>query len=345
MDNWKKWLPNIAILIALFSLIAYYVFHEEDPRRLLRLLDWANGWYWLAGIVLVVLFISCESLIFRLMLHNAGFSPPKGHCLIYSFIGFFFSAITPAAGGGQPAQIYYMHKDGLNPGITSPILVVVTVCYKLVLVFYGLVALIVRPVEIVQANDFALWWAAVGLALNVIVISIFLLAIFRPVLLERLLHHIMRMARRFTKSQRLDRLEEKLERSLRSYKESTECIKNSPKLMAVVLAITIFQRSLLFAVTWLVLISFHITGYSLPTILIMQSMVSLGTDLLPLPGGSGAYEAMFLLLFEGICGEQFVLPVMIASRGISFYAQLLLCGAVTFLGIRRLGRTRRMCTE
>ena len=29
----------------------------------------------------------------------------------YSLIGFFFSGITPAASGGQPMQVYYMHKD------------------------------------------------------------------------------------------------------------------------------------------------------------------------------------------------------------------------------------------
>jgi hypothetical protein len=31
----------------------------------------------------------------------------------YSFIGFFFSGITPSASGGQPAQIYYMNKDNM----------------------------------------------------------------------------------------------------------------------------------------------------------------------------------------------------------------------------------------
>lgn len=30
----------------------------------------------------------------------------------YSFIGFFYSGITPSATGGQPVQLYYMSKDG-----------------------------------------------------------------------------------------------------------------------------------------------------------------------------------------------------------------------------------------
>lgn len=342
MGSWKKWLINAAILGIIFSLITYYVFHEQDPRILFRLLDMANGWYWIAGIILVFIYISCESLILRLLFRNVGVTPPRGRCLVYSFIGFFFSAITPAAGGGQPAQVYYMHKDGLNPGITSPILVVVTVGFKIVLVVYGLIALLVQPTEILQANDIALLWAEIGFATNIVIISMLMLAIFKPIFLEKVIHIAKKIIGRFINPKRLDRLEERIERSIDNYRKSTDCIKNKPSLMAMVFVISFVQRSILFSITWLVLLSFGITKYSLLTIIIMQSMVALGTDLLPLPGGSGAYEAMFLLLFEGICGEQLVLPVMVASRGISFYGQLIICGIVAFIGVHWIiGRERK----
>ena len=41
-------------------------------------------------------------------------------CVQYSFIGFFYSGITPSATGGQPVQLYYMNKDG-NKGSDSTI--------------------------------------------------------------------------------------------------------------------------------------------------------------------------------------------------------------------------------
>lgn len=342
MGNWKKWVANVAILVILFSLIVYYVFNEQDPRVLFELLSMADGRYWAAGIVLVFMFVSCESAILRLLLNDVGAPPPKWHCLIYSFIGFFFSAITPAAGGGQPAQVFYMRKDGLHPGVTSPILVVVTIGYKLVLIFYGLLALIIRPRVIFEANEAALWWGAAGFVLNVIVIILFGLVIFAPGLVARIFHFLMNLISRFVKSDRLEKLRGKVERTLDNYKEVTVCIKKNPRLMLVVVLISIFQRSLLFSITWLVLRSFGITAYALPVIIMMQSMVCLGTDLLPLPGGSGANEAFFLLLFEKICGEGMVLPVMIASRGIAFYAQLMICGVLTLVGTNIIKRSTKM---
>lgn len=53
-------------------------------------------------------------------------------------IGFFYSCITPSASGGQPAQIYYMSKDGLDVSVSTLVLMIVTITYKAVLVLVGL---------------------------------------------------------------------------------------------------------------------------------------------------------------------------------------------------------------
>lgn len=51
--------------------------------------------------------------------------------------GFFFSCITPSAGGGQPAQVYYMRKNMIPVPVATVVLMVVTITYKSVLVVIG----------------------------------------------------------------------------------------------------------------------------------------------------------------------------------------------------------------
>ena len=51
--------------------------------------------------------------------------------------------------------------------------------------------------------------------------------------------------------------------------------------------------------------------------------------MLPLPGGMGISENLFLDIFLPIFGEDFVLPGMMVSRGISYYTQLLISGVMT----------------
>ena len=58
-------------------------------------------------------------------------------CIQYSFIGFFYSGITPSATGGQPVQLYYMNKDGNKGSDSTIVLMTVAVIYKIVLVVLG----------------------------------------------------------------------------------------------------------------------------------------------------------------------------------------------------------------
>lgn len=341
MGSKKKWILNTLFLLVILGLTCFGMLHGENPRELLHLLDAANGWYWLAGLCLVVAFICCESLILRILLDYVGESVRRGHCLLYSFIGFFFSSITPSAGGGQPAQVYFMHRDGLDPGITAPVLVVVTIFYKLVLVLFGLLVLILKPVEIMSAPEVARLWCFAGWLLNIGAVFVFCLLIFRASAVERIVKWMLGPLGRFVKRERLVRWGSRLEESILKYREVTDCMQKNLSLFVAVAAISIIQRTLMFAIPWLVLRSFGIAGGTLPGIVIMQAMVSLGTDLLPLPGGTGANEALFLLLFEGLCGETMVLPVLLASRGISYYGQLLVSGMISLYGAAVIGKRRK----
>lgn len=341
MMNRKKWIIDVVILLLITSLTLFAVLRGENPGEILRLLDRANGWYWVFGGLLIVPFVACESLILYLLLKNVGVSPNPEHCLIYSFTGFFFSSITPAAGGGQPAQVYYMHKDGLDPGMTTPILIVVTIGYKLVLVIAGVILFVARPKALSAAGETGILWACIGWCANVIVVVFFFLLIAFPKHIEKLAHGILNLLEGHLNQTRVESIRERLKYSISNYEKVSGCMKKNSRLIVIVILISIVQRAIQFSITWIVLCSFHIAKIPpLVEVILLQSMVSLGTDLIPSPGGSGAHEALFLLLFEGICGEEHVLPVLIASRGISYYGQLILCGLVVLLFTRRLVRKK-----
>ena len=67
--------------------------------------------------------------------------------------------------------------------------------------------------------------------------------------------------------------------------------------------------------------------------------------MLPLPGGMGASETLFLRLFESVFGAALVLPGMVLSRGISYYVELFLCAVLTIIGHFYFGRRREKNEE
>ena len=60
-----------------------------------------------------------------------------------------------------------------------------------------------------------------------------------------------------------------------------------------------------------------------------QALLTLATSSLPLPGAVGATEGGFVTLFALFFGASLVTPAVLVSRGISFYAFLLISAGVT----------------
>ena len=139
MRNKKKAIFNTIFLILIFSITVYMVFKGEDLGEIIHTVRQADPVYLLVSVVCVVLFILGESVIIFYMMRTLGAKVKMGHCALYSFVGFFFSCITPSASGGQPMQIYFMKKDKLPIPVTTLVLMIVTITYKAVLVVIGIV--------------------------------------------------------------------------------------------------------------------------------------------------------------------------------------------------------------
>ena len=82
-------------------------------------------------------------------------------------------------------------------------------------------------------------------------------------------------------------------------------------------------------------LGFH--GYSIITLTILQSVISVSVDMLPLPGGMGISESLYLVMFAPVFGEA-LLPAMLLSRGISYYAQMLISAVMTCVAYFIIGR-------
>lgn len=96
---------------------------------------------------------------------------------------------------------------------------------------------------------------------------------------------------------------------------------------------------MIFYVTYLTYRSFGLKGSGFITIVLLQGMISVAVDMLPLPGGMGISEKMFLSIFDSIFGSM-TLPAMVVSRGLSFYTELILSAIFTVVAFFTIGRKK-----
>ena len=336
--NKKKNIMNLLFLLFIFSLTIYGVFEGEDIGELINTITKANGFYLTIGVLCVIFFIWCESIIIYYMMGTLQVKNKKRTCFMYSCIGFFFSCITPSASGGQPAQIYYMRKNKIPISISTLVLMVITLTYKSVLVFIGLFLVLFQHRFVVKYLTGILPVFSLGVGLNVICCIVMLLLIFYPALTENLILACFKALVKLHLVKETSKIKKRILHSMEQYSVTTDYLKQNKKVLFHVIIITFIQRISLFFVTYFVYKAFGLAGTSWYDIVMLQAAISVAVDMLPLPGGMGISEKLFLTIFIPVFGTDLLLPGMVLSRGIAYYVQLLLSAGGTVLAHFYIGK-------
>lgn len=336
----KKTIINVIFLITIFCLTMYFVFRGEDMEEILAVARTAKKGYLLLSVGCVVLFIMGESVIIYYMMKSLGAKVKMAHCALYSFVGFFFSCITPSATGGQPMQIYYMKKDDLPIPVTTLVLMIVTITYKAVLVFIGIAACILGGGFLKGYLGNLMWVFYLGVGLNIFCVGLMLVLVFAPGLAKALMVRGLKVLEWLhllkNKPNRLDRLEA----SMDLYHETAAFWAGHKRIMVNVFLITFVQRLILFTITYWIYRAMGFHTYGIFTITFLQSVISVSVDMLPLPGGMGISETLYMVIFAPVFGNA-MLPSMLLSRGISYYGQLFISAVMTCVAHLVIGRKIR----
>lgn len=328
MQTKKKALFNVSFLLVVFALTVYGVFHGEDLGAMAEAIRSAQIKWLIPGVCLVIFFIWGESIIIWYMMRSFGIRLKKKICFLFSSVGFFFSCITPSASGGQPMQIYYMKKEKIPIPVSTVILMVVTITYKLVLVVIGLGILIFGRGFLHRYLEGILPVYYLGLALNVFCVAFMTILVFHPVMAEDMLLKGMNLLERMRLMKKKEARRQKLKDSMEVYRETAAYLKEHKKVLFHVIVLTFLQRIALFSVTWFVYLAFRMHGTSFLNVILLQAVISVAVDMLPLPGGMGISETLFLNIFATVF-PGVLLPAMVLSRGLGYYSQLLISALFT----------------
>ena len=337
MKSRKKIIFNGVFLAVVFALTIYGVFHGEDLSSMMDAIHRADKRWLIPGIALVAFFIWGESIIIWYMMRSSGICLKKRTCFLFSSVGFFFSCITPSASGGQPMQIYYMKKEKISIPVSTVILMIVTITYKLVLVVIGIGIAIFGRGFLHKYLEGILPVFYLGLALNIFCVTFMTILVFHPLLAKAIMVKGMKLLERLHLVKKKDGRLKKLEDSMDTYRNTAAYLKNNPFVIVKVIGITFIQRMALFAVTWFVYQAFGLHGTGFWEILFLQAVISVSVDMLPLPGGMGISETLFLNIFSPVFGG-LLLPGMVLSRGLGYYGELLISAAFTVVAQLTIGK-------
>ncbi len=327
----KKNICNTIFFLFIVGITFYLLLKDQEIPLIVTSIRRANIIYLLLGLVAVIFFVCCESVIICFMMRKL--HSPLGiiSCIKYSFIGFFFSCITPSATGGQPAQLYYMKQDKADLGVATLVLLEVTIAYKSILIFLGLLVLTIKKRFVFHYLGKNIFFLYFGIIINIVVVLWLAMLLFHTKTVRKLVYKMITVLTSLNIIKNRENTLEKSDVAFSRYNEGAIFLKKHKKIMVIVFLITLVQRIALFSVTYFVYRAFGLYEFGVVDIIALQSIISIAVDMLPLPGGIGASENMFLIIFKKIFKGPLIMPGMLLSRGISYYGLLIISAVVTIV--------------
>ena len=351
----EKLIMWVLVFLALAGLTVRFLHREYSLASVLSSIKEADPIWLLPGVGAMALFFVCEGANIGRSLRLAGHNISRIDEIRYAMAGFFFSSITPSASGGQPMQLYFMHKDRLPLSHSSLALLTELTSFQAAAATLALAGLVCQRGSVLAAGSgmeasagastaagpgsgLAGFGAGAGLAaaggilttavlaagilISAAVLVFLLFMIFSPSAARIAISPVLWLTDKI-KPPNAATVRIRLLRGICEYRRASLYITKNPCAIAKIFLTSVIQLLACFSITFCVCRSLGISGLSWASITLCQAALYVAVSTLPLPGAVGVTEGGFAVIFASLIPPELMGVAIILSRLISFALPLL----------------------
>lgn len=338
----RNYLLNI-IVIVFFTGLALWFTLKDNAAEVFRVLQHVDFWY----LVLVLGCVLLSHLMLGWILQQYAHFVHKGYTLkegfVNALVASFFHGITPSASGGQIAQAFVFHKQGIVVEKSASILVIDFIVYQIALVLVSFVLMVLKMPYFMRYSIFYL--AIFGFVINTAVIVILILCTFSTKVCTWITYFVINLMGRLhllkDKEKTLDGMKAKLEQ----FAEGLHILRKNQVLLVKVLSMNVLRLLLNFSIPVLCCLALHvpIRIEDVLTMIALTSFVSSINAFIPIPGASGGAESVFVIMFGKLLTSVQASGVMVLWRFATYHFVLIL-GSIVFVRVQN-SKTKKMVEE
>lgn len=350
----EKLIMWVLVFLALAGLTVRFLHREYSLASVLSSIKEADPIWLLPGVGAMALFFVCEGANIGRSLRLVGHNISRTDEIRYAMAGFFFSSITPSASGGQPMQLYFMHKDGLPLSHSSLALLTELTSFQAAAATLALAGLVCQRGSVLAAGSgmgasagastaagpgaglaaaggiLTTAVLAAGILISAAVLVFLLFMIFSPSAARIAISPVLWLTDKIN-PQNAATVRIRLLRGICEYRRASLYITKNPCAIAKIFLTSVIQLLACFSITFCICRSLGITGIYWAEVTLCQAALYVAVSTLPLPGAVGVTEGGFAVIFASLIPPELMGVAIILSRFISFALPLVASGIGTLL--------------
>ena len=328
---------SVLLSVAVLVLISVYTF---EPTHFEQLIGQLNGWWLAAAVASVAVRVAAGGWRLSYVSHgNLRFWDGVRAQLAWDF----FSNVTPSAIGGGPVAALYVARDRRIPLGQSTAILLFNIlldqflfAISVPLILLAAPFMEVFPDSLGLAGETAFILLFLGMMVWVSVLGYAVLI--RPEVLQTI-------ARRLFRFRFLRRFQERAAAEMSQLHQRSILIRRQPlSFFAKGLLLTVIIWASRFLLPLFIVLSVF-GGVDALLMFVRTIALSIGSIVLPTPGGSGGIEGLYALLLGPLMPATLVAPTLLAWRVLGYYLFIALGVYLSMHQVQQSIRRRRARTE
>ncbi|MDE6613148.1 MAG: flippase-like domain-containing protein [Clostridia bacterium] len=330
--NVKKQILNISFVLLLVGITLAVLLtsnKELNFKDIFSFIKSSNPWLLAASVLCMIAGIIFEGLCIHIISRKFGHKGKLVSSIAYSSADIYYSAITPSATGGQPASIYYMVKDGMGAGTASFTLLVNAIAYTAALLILSALAFIIRPAMFAGFEPMVKFFVIFGMSVQTLLLGLFIACMFCSRAVLKLGNGLITLLTKMRIVKKPDKWRRKVSDEVEKYRNCARTIRKHRLLFLNAILLTLAQRVVRVIISCCICIAAE-PDTSFWDVFVIQSFVIVGYTFLPVPGGVGAFEYLYLHTYRLIYNsDAFIFSAMMVMRTVSYYLSIIVSGIMT----------------
>lgn len=238
--------------------------------------------------------------------------------------GQLYSAITPSSSGGQPMQVFWLHRRGVPVSLGTACVSVKFMGFQTAFLLLGGVLWLSNWQMVTDQLYGFRWLVLLGCLINLALIAGVALTIPRFGAVERLIQRLIRLAAKIHLVKHPDAACARAFEAVSDYRQALQSLLRSPLDAAVIFLLSMLQVLAYMGVSLCLYRAFGLSGTPDVQILTLQLLLFIAAAFVPLPGAAGAQETGFCLFFRNVFPSDQLIAAMLCWRFFSYYALMIL---------------------
>ena len=334
MKNKGRILINILIIFIVLGIVLYISLKDNYEEIISYILRMDIKWI-ILGIFGIIMYRCLVGLSSYLVVGANGRKIGLLKSIQINFIILFFHGVTPFAGGGQPMEIYYLHKEKIPVGSATNIVLQNFILYQVALILVEIMAIIYNSYfKLFPRDSIIRRLVIIGFLVNILVLVISIILSFGKKFNKFILNKGINFLGKIRVIKDVDKIRGKLEEYINNFYQNTKILKKNKAVVFKAVIINVLALFSLYSIPYSVSHGLGVNNLSLIEAIVTTAYVMVMGSFVPIPGGTGGLEYGFMCFFGYLIKGRVLTAIMLVWRAISYYLGTII-GAINLAFYRK----------